>query len=102
MFNFNTFTFSVPNNPKNGFSIVWSTISFTVVSSIFLAAATRFTCTYALSGVMSGSRPEPLLLAVKFLYPLVLRQKAFTHTDILRRYLNQLIVTNELHALFKA
>lgn len=42
------------------------------------------------------------LLAVKFLYPLVLRQKAFTHTDILRRYLNQLIVTNELHALFKA
>lgn len=49
MFNFNTFTFSVPNNPKNGFSIVWSTISFTVVSSIFLAAATRFNlyvCTF--------------------------------------------------------
>lgn len=64
MFNFNTFTFSVPNNPKNGFSIVWSTISFTVVSSIFLAAATRFTYTYALSGVMSGSRPEPLAVTI--------------------------------------
>ncbi len=45
IFSFSTFTFSVPNMPRKGFSTAFSTIAFTDSSLMPRASATRFTCT---------------------------------------------------------